>query len=92
VSGYIGGVFYKFVVVVDLDAVGELDGKEDGVLDLVTYIGSSDVIVEALGIVLYDYLTLALALVLPLYELFLDVIVSEGLDKGTEFLLLVVTG
>ena len=91
-SGYIGGVFYKFVVVVDLDAVGELDGKEDGVLDLVTYIGSSDVIVEALGIVLYDYLTLALALVLPLYELFLDVIVSEGLDKGTEFLLLVVTG
>ena len=89
---YIGGVFYKFVVVVDLDAVGELDGKEDGVLDLVTYIGSSDVIVEALGIVLYDYLTLTLALVLPLYELFLDVIVSEGLDKGTEFLLLVVTG
>ena len=60
---YIGSVLYKFGGVVDLDAVGELDGKEDRMLDLVTYIGSSDVVVEALWVVLYYYLTLTLALI-----------------------------
>lgn len=89
---YIGGVFYKFVVVVDLDAVGELDGEEDGMLDLVADIGGSDVVVEALWVVPYDDLALTLALVLPLYELFLDVVVSERLHERTEFLFLVVAG
>ncbi len=89
---YIGGVFYKFVVVVDLDAVGELDGEEDGVFDLVADVGGRDVVVEALWVVPYDDLALTLALVLPLYELFLDVVVSERLHEGTEFLFLVVAG
>ena len=80
------------MVVVDFDAVGELDGEEDGVFDLVPDVGGSDVVVESLRVVLYDDLALALALVLPLYEFLLDVIVAEGLHEGTEFLLLVVAG
>jgi hypothetical protein len=78
---YIGSVFYKFGVVVDLDAIGELDGKEDGMLNLVPNIGSSDVIVESLRVILDDDLTLALAFVLPLYEFLLNVIISKRLHK-----------
>lgn len=61
-------------------------------LHLMSDIGGSDVIVEAFGVILDDDFTLALALVLPLDELLLDVIVSEGLHKGAELLLLVVPG
>jgi hypothetical protein len=62
------------------------------VLDLVSDIGRSDVVVEAFGVVLDDDLALALALVLPLDELLLNVVVSEGLHEGAELLLLVVPG
>ena len=60
--------------------------------DFVPDIGGGDVVVEALGVILYDDFALALALVLPLYKLLLDVVVPERFHKRTEFLLLVVTG
>lgn len=50
-------------------------------LDLVSDIRCSDVVIEALGIVLDHDLTLTLALVLSLYELFLDVVVTEWLNE-----------
>lgn len=61
-------------------------------LHLMSDIGGSDVIVEAFGVILDDDFTLTLALVLPLYELLLNVIVSKGLNKGTELFLLVIPG
>ena len=61
-------------------------------LDLMPDIGSSDIIVEPLRVILYDDFTLTLTLVLPLYELLLDVVVTERLHERTKFLLLVVTG
>lgn len=61
-------------------------------LDLVPDIGGSDVVVEALGVILDHDFALALALVLPLDELLLDVVVAEGLHEGAELLLLVVPG
>ncbi len=48
----------------DGDAVGEFDGQEDGVFNFVADVGSSDVIVETLGVVLYYYLAFAFGLVL----------------------------
>ena len=61
-------------------------------LDLVSDIGRSDVVVEALGIIFDDDLTLTLALVLALDELLFDVVVAEWLNEGAELLLLVITG
>lgn len=61
-------------------------------LDLVADVGSSDVVVKALGVVANHHLPLTLALVLPLYELLLNVVVTEGLHERTELLLLVVAG
>lgn len=61
-------------------------------LHLVPDIGGSDVIVEAFGVILDHDFALALALVLPLDELLLNVIVSEGLNKRTKLFLLVVPG
>lgn len=60
--------------------------------DLVPDVGRSDVVVEALRVILDDDLTLTLALVFPLDELLLDVVVAEGLDEGAELFLLVVAG
>lgn len=60
--------------------------------DLVPDVGGGDVVVEPLGVVADDDLALALALVLPLYELLLDVVVPERLHEGAELLLLVVPG
>jgi hypothetical protein len=74
----------------DFDAVGELDGQEDRMLHLVPDVRRSYVVIESLRVVLDNDLAFALALVLPLDELFLNVIVSEGLNKRTELLLLVV--
>jgi hypothetical protein len=61
------------------------------VLDLVADIGGGYVVVEALRVIADHDFALTLALVLPLDELLLDVIVAEWLHKRTEFLLLVVT-
>jgi hypothetical protein len=61
-------------------------------LHLVSDIGGSDVIVEAFGVILDHDFALALALILPLYELLLNVVVSERLHKRAELLLLVVPG
>lgn len=88
---YIGSAFDQLGIVVYPDAVAELDGQEDGVLDLVPDIGSSDIIVEPLRVVPYHNFTLTLTLVLPLYELLLDIVVTERLHERTKFLLLVVT-
>jgi len=88
---YIGSAFDQFGIVVYLDAVAKLDGQEDGMLDLVPDIGSSDIIVEPLRVVPYHNFTLTLTLVLPLYELLLDIVVTERLHERTKFLLLVVT-
>lgn len=61
-------------------------------LDLMSDIRRSDVVVKALGIVLDNDFALTLAFVLSLYEFLLDVIVTEWLYEGTELLLLVVAG
>lgn len=50
-------------------------------LDLMSNIGCSDVVIEAFRVVLYHNLTLTLALVLPLYELLLNVVISKGLHE-----------
>lgn len=60
--------------------------------DLMSYVWCCDIVVEALGIVLYHDLALTLALVFSFYELFLDVVVAEGFDEGTELFLLVIAG
>jgi len=78
-------------LVVDLHAAAELDGEEDGVFDLVAYVGRSDVVVEALGVVLDDDFSFALALVLAFDKLLFDIVVSEGLHEGTELLFLIVS-
>jgi hypothetical protein len=53
-------------------------------------IGCGDIVVKAFRVVLDDYLALALALILPLNELLLQVIIPKRLHKRTELLLLVV--
>lgn len=78
------------VIEVDLDAVREFDGQEDRMLNFVSDIGGSDIVVESFGVVLNNYLALALAFVFPLYELLLNRVVPEGLHERTELLLLVV--
>lgn len=59
--------------------------------DLVSDVRSSDVVVKTLGVVFDDYLALALALILSLYELLLKIIISERLHERTKLLLLVVS-
>lgn len=61
-------------------------------LDFVPDVRGCYVVVEALWVVLYEDLVLTLAFVLSLYELLINVVVSERLDEGTEFLLLIVSG
>ena len=58
--------------------------------DLVSYIGSSYVIVEPLRIVLNNNFTLTLRFVLPFYEFLLNVIIAKRFHKRTKFFLLVV--
>lgn len=60
--------------------------------DLVSDVGSSDVVVKAFRIILNHNLTLALAFVLPLDKLLFQIIVGEWLYKRTELFLLVVSG
>ena len=61
-------------------------------LDFVPDVRGCYVVVEAFWVVLYEDLVLTLAFVLSLYELLINVVVSERLDKGTEFFLLIVSG
>jgi hypothetical protein len=61
-------------------------------LDLVPDIRGSYIVVESLWIILYHNLALAFTFIFPFDKLFLDVVVAEGLHKGAEFLLLVVSG
>ena len=51
-----------------------------------------DVVIEAFGVVVNDDLVLALAFVLSFYELLIDVVVTEGLNKRTELFLLIISG
>lgn len=60
--------------------------------DLVSNIGRCDIVVESFRVIANDDLAFAFTFILPLDELLLDVIVAEGLNKGTELLLLVVAG
>jgi hypothetical protein len=50
-------------------------------LDLVANVGSSDVVVKPLRVIPYHNLTLTLTFILPLYELLLDVVVTEWLHE-----------
>lgn len=58
---------------------------------LVSYVRSSDIVVEAFRVILYDYFALTFALIFPLDELLLDCIIAEGLHERAEFLLLVIS-
>jgi len=62
------------------------------VLDFVPDVGSSDIVVKALGVIFNHDFALTLAFVLAFYELFLKIVVGEGLYEGTELFLLVVSG
>jgi hypothetical protein len=79
--GYVGSVFHQFGIVVYANAVAELDGQEDGMLHLMPDVWSSDVVVETLRVILYHDLALTLAFILALYELLLDVVVTERFNK-----------
>ena len=52
---------------------------------------SSYVVVEALRIIFYQYLTFTLTFVFPLDEFLVQSIVSEWFNKRTEFFFLIVT-
>jgi len=60
--------------------------------DLVSYVGSCDVIVESFRVVLDDDLSLAFAFVFTLYKFLVKAVVGKGLDECAKFLLLVVSG
>jgi hypothetical protein len=64
-----------------LDAAAELNGQENWVFNLMADVGRSDVVVESLRVVPDHHLPLALALVLPLYELLLYILITEGLHE-----------
>ena len=49
-----------------MDTVGELNGKEDWMLDLVSNVGGSEVIVESFRVIFYHNLALSFGLVFPL--------------------------
>ncbi len=49
-----------------MDAVGELDGKEDWMLDFMADVGGSEVVVETFGVVFDQNLALSFGLVLAL--------------------------
>lgn len=91
VIGYIGGCD-ELGVIVDFHAVAELYSQEDGVLHLVPDVGSSYVVVEAFRVIFYHDFALTLALIFSLYELLLEIIISERLHEGTKLFLLVVSG
>ena len=59
--------------------------------DLVSDVRGSDVVVEALWIILDYNFTLAFTFVFSFDKLFLNVIIAKRLDERTEFLLLVVS-
>ena len=50
----------------NLDTVGELDGQEDGMLDFVSYVGGSEVIVESFRVIFDHNLALSFGFVFPL--------------------------
>ena len=80
------------MIVVDLNTIGKLDGKENRMFDFVSDVGCSNVVVKALGVIPDDYLILTLTFVLSLYELLFQSLVSKGFNEGTKFFLLIVTG
>ena len=59
-------------------------------LHLVSDVRSRQIIIKSFRVVVYHYFLLDLALILPLYELLLELIDCEGLDKGIEFFFLVI--
>lgn len=59
-------------------------------LDLVSDIWGSQVIIEAFGVVLDDDFAFSLALVLSFDVLFFDVFVKKGFDEGVKLFLLVI--
>lgn len=78
-------------VIVYFDAVRELDRQKYWVLDLMANVRCSYVVVKPLGVVSNNNLALALALILALNELLLNVVVAERLNERAELFLLVVT-
>lgn len=64
-------------VVVDGDAVGEADGEEQGVLDLVPDVGRGEVVEQSFEVVVDLDVVVRLLLVLALHEVLLQVLERE---------------
>lgn len=74
----------------DGHAVGEPDGQEKRMLNLVSDIWGCQIVVKTLWIVLYFNFLLCSTFVLPLDKLFVQLIRREWLNKRIELLLLII--
>lgn len=78
------------VIVVNLHTIREFNRKKNRMFNFMSNIGSSNIIVKSLRVVLNYDLTLTLTLILPLYELFLNVFISKRLNKRAKLFFLII--